>query len=199
MHSGSKFWAWVSFQTTVLKSWKFQENRRRRVKVLPLLALRRLYVLYKAYDLTYRHQAWCSLLLRNKQHQARWQLQRSEVTHPYFRGFTSHNKIKEVELRWNSRCKSVTFETENVAVFWSIFVCLNSGAAKETEYHVAEPRCFPKYSTRKRRLAAIPSAFSHDSLLFNSSSVLAEVSQTSKPFVLSSLVPQKQACIFYNF
>jgi len=23
MHSGSKFWAWVSFQTTVLKFWKF--------------------------------------------------------------------------------------------------------------------------------------------------------------------------------
>jgi len=34
MHTGCRFLVWVSFHTTILKSWKFQENRRRQVKVL---------------------------------------------------------------------------------------------------------------------------------------------------------------------
>jgi len=34
MKVGNKFWAWVSCHTAILKSWKFQENRRRQVKAL---------------------------------------------------------------------------------------------------------------------------------------------------------------------
>ena len=34
MHSGSKFWAGESYKKTILKIRKFQENRRRQVKVL---------------------------------------------------------------------------------------------------------------------------------------------------------------------
>jgi len=51
MNSGIKFWAWVSFHTTILKFWKFQQNQERTVVVPVLPSLGWVCLGYAAYAL----------------------------------------------------------------------------------------------------------------------------------------------------